>query len=208
MGREILNDNKELSYARMQYNFGMDYLNGNEVERDYKKAVECFIKSAEKGFAMALNQLGKCYYEGLGIDRNEQKAIECFIKATEQENLDAYENLGKHYYYLAINNKDIEKQEQYYAKSLEYFKYVKRPSEEGIEIIIKCYKNIINNFEKEPNSIEILLISAFGFDSPKILLNIGKYFEYGYKVTKDLKRAFEFYKKATEQCKNTNEALS
>lgn len=206
MDREILKDNKELSYARMQYNLGMDYLTGNDVEKNYKKAVECFTKSAEKGFPMALNQLGKCYYKGLGIERNEQKAVECFIKATEQGNLDAYENLGKHYYCMAINNKDAKKQEQYYEKSLEYFLHVKQPSTSNIKNIIQCYKKIINLYEKENIKVEEILTNAFKFDSPEILLNVGEYFEYGYKVTINLKRALEFYKKATEYSKGINEA--
>ena len=108
-----LNDNREVSYAKMQYNLGMDYLNGSNAEQDYKKAIECFERAAEKGFSMALNQLGICYYKGLGTEKDEPKAVECFIKATEQGNLEAYENLGEYYYRLAIDSKDVKELEHY-----------------------------------------------------------------------------------------------
>ena len=75
-----------------------------------------------------------------------------------------------------------------------------------MEDIIQCYKRIINLYDNENIKAEEILTNAFEFESPEILLSVGKYFEYGYKVMINLKRAFEFYKKATEQSKGINEA--
>jgi uncharacterized protein len=56
------------------------YKNGYGVEKDYKKAVEWYIKSAEQGNPSAQNNLGFMYYNGYGVEKDYKKAVECLYQ--------------------------------------------------------------------------------------------------------------------------------
>ena len=45
------------------------YQNGDGVIKDYKKAVECYTKSAEQGYARGQYNLGVMYRNGYGVVR-------------------------------------------------------------------------------------------------------------------------------------------
>ena len=57
------------------YELGNIYLNGTLVSQDYKRALECFWKSAELGYVRAYNVLGQMYDGGKGVERDVDEAI-------------------------------------------------------------------------------------------------------------------------------------
>jgi uncharacterized protein len=45
------------------------YYNGHGVEKDYKKVVEWYIKSAEQGNSEVQNILRNMHYHGYGVEK-------------------------------------------------------------------------------------------------------------------------------------------
>lgn len=69
------------------------YERGIGVEQNVDKALELFRKSADEGFADAINDLGFLHYQGgLGVVRDPQKAIELFGQAADQRHPEAMFN--------------------------------------------------------------------------------------------------------------------
>ncbi|MBQ7306918.1 MAG: sel1 repeat family protein, partial [Clostridia bacterium] len=54
---------------------------------------EWYQKSANKGLAVAQNNLGNCYYWGYGVTRDYRKAVEWYKKAAAQGYSRSIENL-------------------------------------------------------------------------------------------------------------------
>ena len=70
--------------ALAQCNLGMCYEHGWGVAQDSGKAVECYTKVAEQGFAEGQFSLGIYYHHGNGVAQDRGKAVEWFTKAAEQ----------------------------------------------------------------------------------------------------------------------------
>lgn len=81
------------------YNWGSKYLNGCDVEKNYKKAVEYFTKAAKLGHAEAQHALAACYEFGLGVEKNNRDAADWYNKAAKQGHANAQYKSG---YYSEI----------------------------------------------------------------------------------------------------------
>ena len=77
-----------------QYELGVKYLNGRDVEQSDAQAAHWFKKAAEQGFARAQYRLGLMYYDGRGVVQNHKQAADWFIKAAEQGYAPAQYDLG------------------------------------------------------------------------------------------------------------------
>ncbi len=68
------------------YNKGFEYYNGGE----YEKGLECLLKSAEQGYAMAQFEVGGLYFNGRerenGVKQDYTETVKWFLKVIEQEN--------------------------------------------------------------------------------------------------------------------------
>ena len=62
------------------------YEDGRGVEKDDKKAVELYFKSAEQGNSFGQYYLGLMYQYGRGVEKDLKKAIEWYSKSAEQGN--------------------------------------------------------------------------------------------------------------------------
>jgi TPR repeat protein len=85
--------NAELGDATSQCNLGVCYLNGTEVNQDYKESVKWFKKAAEQGNAVAQYYLGICYFNGTEVRKDEKEAVKLFTRSAEQGNADAKQML-------------------------------------------------------------------------------------------------------------------
>lgn len=80
--------------AEAQLYRAVAYYNGIGVQKDFKKAVDCFQKSANQGNAEAQCFLAVCYAQGDGIKQDIKKALEWCQKSAEQGNSIAKEMLS------------------------------------------------------------------------------------------------------------------
>ena len=81
----------EQGTARVQYNLGVMYQNGQGVLQDYKQAIYWYKKSAEQGHADAQYNLGAWYYNGEGVIKDYAIAHMWFNISAYSGNPDASE---------------------------------------------------------------------------------------------------------------------
>jgi len=79
--------------ASAQYNLGVLYSNGGKIPRDYRQAMEWYMKAIEQGHATAQCNVGSMYYYGKGVPQDYQGAMEWFLKAADQGQADAQHNI-------------------------------------------------------------------------------------------------------------------
>ncbi|MBR5209147.1 MAG: sel1 repeat family protein [Paludibacteraceae bacterium] len=86
---------------------------------EYKKGIDLWQESAEKGNAKAYRNLGICYYNGEGVLKNLKKAFELYTKAAELGDDVAQYNLAYCYHSGEGVNKDEEMACIWYKKAAE-----------------------------------------------------------------------------------------
>ena len=80
--------------ADIQYNLGVIFANGREVEKDLERAAYWFNQSSLNGNAKAQYKLGYMYEKGLGVQKNIERAVKQFLLAAQKGDADAQYNLG------------------------------------------------------------------------------------------------------------------
>ena len=66
-----------------QYELGMCYYDGSEIEQDHCEAVKWFRKSAEQNNTSGKSMLGLCYFAGEGVEHNSIEAVKWLKEAAE-----------------------------------------------------------------------------------------------------------------------------
>jgi len=77
-----------------QFNMGVLYDEGTEVEEDDEKAVAWYKMAAEQNFAPAQMSLGEMYDKGLGVEKDFDAALKYYQSAALQGNVEAQLTLG------------------------------------------------------------------------------------------------------------------
>ena len=67
------------------------------ADKNYAEAFKWLSRAAERGYAMAQNNLGGMYANGLGVEKNEAEAVKWYRKAAEQGRAMAQNNLAVMY---------------------------------------------------------------------------------------------------------------
>ena len=83
--------------ANDQVSIGLKYLNGDQISKDEKKAVEWFQKAANQNNDKGLYRLGYCYQKGIGIGQDKTKAAALYEQASNKGNIEAMAALSKMY---------------------------------------------------------------------------------------------------------------
>lgn len=52
---------------------GRCYMEGSAVEKDDRKAADCFKETADRGYPMGMWALGQSYLHGIGVQRDEKR---------------------------------------------------------------------------------------------------------------------------------------
>ena len=112
-----LSEEEKQEIAQSQCEMGFCYCRGENVKKNYKKAVECWRKSAELGNPLAQFELGLSYDVGQGVRKSQKKAFEWYRKAAEQNMPDALGFLGYCYEGGIGVKKNMTKAMEYYHKA-------------------------------------------------------------------------------------------
>ncbi len=80
--------------ATIQNNYGVMYMDGKGVPRNFATALQWFSRSAANGSSLGQNNLGGMYRDGRGVTRDYAKAITFFSASAQQGNAAAQVNLG------------------------------------------------------------------------------------------------------------------
>jgi TPR repeat protein len=92
-----LRSKAEQGNAQAQYELGMIYDAGRDVQRDLSQAAHWCTKAAEQGHAAAQNCIGSMYQFGDGVAQDDAAAASWYAKAADQGYGEAYTNLGYMY---------------------------------------------------------------------------------------------------------------
>lgn len=81
--------------AQAQFELGLRFATGDQVEQDWRKAVEWYRRAAEQGLSDAQCALGDCYVGGLGVRKDRERAAAVYEQAASQGHLRAQWCLGE-----------------------------------------------------------------------------------------------------------------
>ncbi|MEA1898796.1 MAG: tetratricopeptide repeat protein [Bacteroidota bacterium] len=103
--------------AQAQFELGIVYFEGNDVDKNYEKAMIWFEKSGSQGNANAQNKLGFMYLLGRGVEKDMKLAAFWYRKAAVQGNTTAQIKLGFMYIHGNGVNKDLYKASHWIEKA-------------------------------------------------------------------------------------------
>jgi TPR repeat protein len=95
---ELLQQAIQLGSSEAKVCLGQLYLEGEVIQKNYKKAQTLFAAAAKAGNNSGLFWLAKLYLHGQGVRQNDQKAFELIKKAADQGLAEAQYNLGYSYF--------------------------------------------------------------------------------------------------------------
>ena len=114
---------------------GSAYEQGLGVKTNPSKAVTWYRKAAEKGDAVAQNNLGRCYFDGFGVDKDYHEAVMWYSKAAEKGNTIAQINLGGCYFHGNVLDKD-------YSEAVKWYRRAAEKGDAAAQMILgTCYLN-------------------------------------------------------------------
>ncbi|RIB03045.1 hypothetical protein C2G38_1990496, partial [Gigaspora rosea] len=90
---------------------------GIGVEKDEKKAFRYYMKAAELGKPVAMQDVSLCYYYGIGVEINYQKSFEYCKRSADLGNADGMNSVGRSYEFGFGVDQDYNKAFEYYKKS-------------------------------------------------------------------------------------------
>ena len=155
------------------YSVGTFYYLGDVVNKDYKKAVEYFEKSAELGLSDAYNYLGIAYEYGEGVKKNYAKAFFNYNKAAELKNMYGLYNVARCYEFGLAIKKNINEAIKYYILS------GKHGYSKAYYILSVIYKDGENGIKKDYDIAFDYLIKAAKMGNKKaksVLASAGQDF--------------------------------
>ena len=186
------------SVAEEQLYKGLDFFYGEGVEQDFKKAFDCFTRSALYGNVDAQWALGECYYEGYGVDIDLSTAVEWYRKSAVSGNAEGQWHLGYCYYYGKGVARDYEEAFKWFAKS------ANQNNANGQLHMGKCYyygRGVVIDYTK---AVEFYTKSAEQGNSTS-QWRLGDCYYYGEGCEQNYKKAFEWYFKSAEQGNSTGQ---
>ena len=102
-----------------QYNLGLMYYKGEDIEKNYEQAVHWWSEAAEQGHSSSQFKLGLMYRKGENIEKNYKKALQWFDEAATQGNASAQSNLGWMYYKGEGIKKNYKQAAHWWSKAAE-----------------------------------------------------------------------------------------
>ncbi|EFC37869.1 predicted protein [Naegleria gruberi] len=178
--------------AKNLFNLGTKY----EREGDYVKAMEWYLKAAEKGHAAAHYNIAGFYHEGMGVKQDYSKAMEWNLKAAEKGDKFALFNIG----YMYSNGEGVKKN---YAKAMEwYLKADEHNSADAQHNIAQFYYYGQGVQKDNAKAMEWYLKSAGNGTSgvsSAAKYNIGSMYANGEGVPCDMSKAFRWFSTAAKE---------
>ncbi len=89
----------EAGNIKAVHQLGREYMNGGKVDKNYARALECFMKAAYQDYAPSQTNIGVMYSNGWGVTEDQATAFEWYTKSAKQNNAIAQSNIGNCYMY-------------------------------------------------------------------------------------------------------------
>ena len=161
-------------------------------KKDYKKAFDLYLESADQGYAPAQCNLGYMYDIGQGVSQDYAKAAEWYTKSADQGYAPAQCNLGYMYDIGQGVSQDYAKAAEWYTKSAEQG-YA--PAQCNLGNMYYNGKGVTQDYAK---AAEWYTKAAEQGYAPA-QCNLGYMYDIGQGVSQDYAKAAEWYTKSAEQ---------
>ena len=178
--------------ASALYSWGEACWYGSFVVKNEEKAIEWYLKAAEKGHKEAQYCLGKIYYDGRVIIQNYQEALKWFQLAADQGHAESQFYLGEMYYNGCGVEKDDLKAVNLFIKAYvrgcsEAVCMLKKMAEEGNHTAIDwCHRySVQDEAEKQ-------------YEKAEKLFNLGEQYRIGWMVFKNEEEAVRCFLEAAK----------
>ncbi|RGB35810.1 hypothetical protein C1646_758914, partial [Rhizophagus diaphanus] len=166
------------------------YRLGKGTEKDGIKAFQYYEALANKEIADAQLKLGDCFYNGIGTKLDITQAKYWYEKAANNGSIIAKNNLEDYYNEKIRFGIDKHKKIKFYYKTLFSTKRI-------IQIGLYRFSKILlkTNYEKSVCYLQKAAENGCKFAQ----FNLGGCYQLGHGVRKDIRKAFELYKRSAEQ---------
>lgn len=164
---------------------GYMYLYGlNDVEMNYKKAYNYYLKAAEQGDSIAINNLGSMYHGGVGVKKDIKKAAELYAEASDLGHVEASLNLAIIY----LNEQSLRNEEE----AIKLLKFVaEKDNPTGIYLLGYAYLKGIGVPQNKKKAVQNIRKAADkGYDEAQYLL--GFLYMQGWGVPQNYNNALKF----------------
>ena len=129
----ILDDNKEIDYENLtiselielsddgnpeaQGMLAYFYQEGLDVEKDYEKSLELYLKSAKNGSTTSMVNIAYLYSHGMGVEQDYQESFKWNLQAAEKGDSSGMFNVSRQYEFGLGVEKNPEKASYWLEKS-------------------------------------------------------------------------------------------
>lgn len=162
------------------------YCKGIGVKRNYTRCFKLTAKAAKRGDAPAKAELAFLYQQGRGVERNNEKFLEILKEAADSGFPEAQYRLGMAYF----KGMAVEEDKKEAAKW-----FVLAAKKHHIQALYSLGVMALQR-EKYKDAYDLFMRCKHG--EPKANFNLGMLLEAGNGVPKDLERAKEFFRVASE----------
>lgn len=192
ISRKLYEISAHMGYFWAQANLGYCFQRGIGTNVSFEKSYYWYKRAAIQGLSRAEHNLGNIFLQGLGIERDVFRALEYYFRASAKANVYAYHSLASCYQNGDGVLKNEDKAIDYYkmaakakfVPSLISLSFCSRMGAEGRADARECFKNMI----KAANMGNSYAQNCIGF-----------FYEEGYGVEKNIRKAVEWYLKSAQQ---------
>ena len=180
---------------------GNCYWFGRGVEKNDKKAFECYEEARKMGNSQGWIEVGDCYWNGRGVEKNYKKAFECYEEARKMGNSRGWITMGHCYW----NGRGVEKNDK---KAFEYYEEARKMGNSwGWITMGHCYwfgRGVEKNDKKAFECFEEArkMGDSWGW------IKVGNCYWTGRGVEKNDKKAFEYYEEARKMGRDVSKYIS
>ncbi len=158
---------------------------------NYTKALEYYLQAANLGNSIAMYKVGEFYEKGLGTPVNPKESTIWYEKASQSGNYTTLLKSAKAYEEGLGVEKNLKKGLELYEKAF--------PISNTLDIQIKILElkgELYNDQKSYDELLKIYTKLASGFTISSGMIGLADIYYRGLGVTKDLKKAFEYYREA------------
>ncbi len=188
-GFELLRISSDAGYMKAAYAVANCYLKGNGVEKDGPKGFEMHRALAEKGFAKSMLYVGEAYYLGDTVKQDLEEAFRLFTAGAELDNVICQYYLGE-CYRRGLGVK---------ADEVTALKWYKKAADQGHVISKGIVEDSRNKAILEDQTPFATFMKSAREGNAQSMYIVGRYYEDGIGIEKDLKKAKEWYAKAKKR---------
>ncbi|MDO4218656.1 MAG: SEL1-like repeat protein [Synergistaceae bacterium] len=204
---ELYKKSAAQGYYRAQSQLGYCYEFGIGLEKDIQKAIELYKKSAAQGSPRAEYYLANCYFNGKGVTRDYKRAAKLYISSAVKNNVYSGMKLINCYYNGIGVKKDYKKCAFWLKHFYGYYVQQEKNAKDVIYDIATRYESG-DGLERDYTEAFAWYFKAHKLGHAHAIYCVGKFFENGIVVNKNLDMAIKKYKLAAD-CgdKDAKEAL-